>query len=550
MAMSASSAAGSNYFGGAAGGVAPGASIVATTRGINISSSRFVESLFHHAVEALLAGAVHPRVDVIMYYRAQAVPNDGRAVLDIVTHRVMEVYGKPVVQSAGNAGPAVGTVCGSGGDVLTVGAYTARAAWRANFGTEIGDAGRVRSYSGRGPSEDGAPGVSFLAPSGFVSADLSLTTGPRRLNSSVPYLMPKGYMVGDGTSQATPAAAGAVALLISGAKQTRVRYDPRRIAVALLSSAQPLEGYGAHEQGAGVINVGTAWQMLKRLVDDPPQIETEGPVRTAWSDRLEKPGRGRGLYERGGWRVGQREARTITLRRVSGPRGARSYALSWSSNDGTYESPASVTLPLDVSVAVNVTIHPKSAGIHSAMLNVIDPKTGALLHHMLHTIIVAEPLTAANRHTFRQEGKLDLLRASSFFLEVPERAGRLRVRLRSREWPITLGVAPPLTGYGTPFTASPPPAACTETKAKGANSGVEMVCTVERPEDGVCEAYVEYPSPWRADLQLKSLTRPTRYSVTASVKTLSTGRRSAAVPSGPRRTAQGQAIKRINRKSI
>src|SRR5919202_1218128 len=61
-----------------------------------------------------------------------------------------------------------------------------------------------------------------------------------------------------GTSMASPQAAGAAALLVSAAKQAGVQSQPAQLRQALTSTARFLPRYGAYEQGNGLINVGAA----------------------------------------------------------------------------------------------------------------------------------------------------------------------------------------------------------------------------------------------------------------------------------------------------
>ena len=56
-----------------------------------------------------------------------------------------------------------------------------------------------------------------------------------------PYALPPGYSMMNGTSMASPQAAGAAALLVSAAKQTGVQYQPDQLRQALLVDARYLD---------------------------------------------------------------------------------------------------------------------------------------------------------------------------------------------------------------------------------------------------------------------------------------------------------------------
>ena len=51
--------------------------------------------------------------------------------------------------------------------------------------------------------------------------------------------------------------------LISAAKQTGVPFDAARLRWAVTSSARYLSGYGAYEQGSGLFQIGSAWEVLR-----------------------------------------------------------------------------------------------------------------------------------------------------------------------------------------------------------------------------------------------------------------------------------------------
>ena len=214
------------------------------------------------------------------------------------------------------------------------------------------------------------------------------------------YALPAGYSMLQGTSMASPQAAGAGALLVSAAKQAGVQSLPAQLRESLTSSARQLDTsrYGAYEQGNGLINVGAAWDLLRTNLK-PVDIRSSVEVHTVLSGFLATPGKGEGIYDREGVAAGDSFTRTYTFTRTSGVGGARTYNLTWKGNDGTFSSAASLVLPLNSPTTLTVTVHPATAGTHSAILNLDDPSTAGIEKQTLNTVVAAEAFTAGNNYS-------------------------------------------------------------------------------------------------------------------------------------------------------
>ena len=144
------------------------------------------------------------------------------------------------------------------------------------------------------------------------------------------YALPPGYSMFNGTSMASPQAAGAAALLISAAKQAACRSS--RISCGRRSTRRPLPRparIGAYEQGNGLINVGAAWDLLKTNIKTV-DITSSVPVNTLISGFLATPNVGRGIYDREGVTLGQSYTRTYTFTRNSGGGSSTTYNVSGS----------------------------------------------------------------------------------------------------------------------------------------------------------------------------------------------------------------------------
>ena len=171
-----------------------------------------------------------------------------------------------VVTSNGNEGPGISTtgIPAAAENVISVGSYFTRELAVNLRGRDIG-ADRVVYYSSRG-GETAKPDV--VAPGLAFSTVAPWDERP----------------VKSGTSMASPAAAGAVALLISAASAEDIHPTWAQVRRALWASAEAVPGYGPLDQGWGLVQIPAAWRVLQRLAArDGVQpltyhVEPDGPV--------------------------------------------------------------------------------------------------------------------------------------------------------------------------------------------------------------------------------------------------------------------------------
>jgi hypothetical protein len=408
--------AGKGFFGGKMSGVAPGARLAL----FPVHGSAF------NILETVIRAARAPEVDVICY--AQPMGGYGWEVYDRVLDRVIEHFRKPVVNAAGNDGPHLTTVTGgTSRGVILAGGYIHRDTWAANFGTTAGREDYLHFLASRGPAPDGSLKPDVVAPLVSLTAvsPLDFRAATERRVAGNPDL-PKRYAIVRGTSFASPIAAGAVALLISAAKQEKVACDAERIGWALTTSARFLDGYGVHEQGAGLINVPRAWEQLKKA-PEPVRIASRGPVRAVLPPWIGPVTEGRGLFEREGWSAGQKGVRTLVFRRSSGAEEAVRYHLSWAGNDGTFAAAAAITLPRDKDILLPVDVAPRTPGVHSAILRLSPEPGGSPVHQVAMTIVAAHDLPAENGRQLVVTGETEWLRSNAIYFRVPENVGALAI---------------------------------------------------------------------------------------------------------------------------
>jgi len=471
-------AAGKGFFGGRIHGVAPEAQIV---------SVPFVLGA-HSELESLIVAVQHPRVDLVTYSGAIGLPvNDGSSAFAIVLDRLIEKYNKPIFAAGGNASDFVTAVLetASASRVIAVSSYVHRETSRVNYGVAAPREDNVDIYSARGPRKDGGFKPNILATT------QSLTTfsasRPSETRNGV-YTLPPGYGVMGGTSTATPMAAGGAALLISAAKQSGVHHDVDRLRWAIMSSARYLPGYGAYTQGAGLFQVGAAWEALK-AAPTPVRIISRASVNAALSQYLKEPGRGPGVFEREGWSAGQTGERQIAFTRTSGPAPPMTYSLRWIGNDGTFTSQKTIALPLDRSVSLTVTINPKSSGVHSAILSLDEPGGAPAVYQVMNTVVAAEQLTATNQFSFKNEGETLWFDSQVYYFNVP--AGTLALKAdvqiaKGNVFPILLRPS----GVGHYVLADP------STKSINYQTGGSWSRGVVRPEPGVWQLLIDNKSVW------------------------------------------------------
>lgn len=481
--MVASVAAGHGILGGPTDASAPGARLVVVDAGATLGD----------ALEGFIRAARDPRIDLITNSQTgERFPSAGGSIVGRVLERVMAHYRKPIFAAANNSGPLLGLPFepSTAPGVIAVGAYAGRDTYRAHYGWSLEARDWIVAYSARGPARNGGMKPDLLAPALSISAS---PCANERRDPALLYSLPPCYALGGGTSAAAPHAAGAAAALISAAKQTGVPWDARRIGWALREGARTLAGYGVHEQGAGLLDVRRSWDLLRKRVE-LPEIEVRAPVRHALARYLDQPGTGPGLFEREGWAAGDSGTRVITLTRTSGRPEPTGYDLRWRGNDGTFSLAAPrVVLPLRQPVEVTVRILPRSAGAHSAALEIVDRPSRVAVHQVLLTVVAAHQLAAADGYTVRVKGGAAWPRAIPFFVNVPAGTAALRVELKVNRGRVALREEDPWTAddlnwssYFKPYRH--PVQALVSVAAGGSAVGI-----VPSPAAGVWEFSVEPP---------------------------------------------------------
>jgi hypothetical protein len=413
-------ATGNALLGGSMSGAAPGARIV------SVRACLFIAGCTEHALtEGMIYAAKQSNVDVInMSIGGLPALNDGNNARCVLYQRLIEQSNVQMFISVGNSGPGLNTAGDPGicDGVLSLGAYITDDTYLADYGAQLNEDENLHYFSSRGPREDGGFDPDLVAPGAAISS-VPMWQGQQCLAQ----VCPIGYGLFNGTSMASPQAAGAAALLVSAAKATGAQHQPAQIRKALLSSADYIANrYQAYEQGMGLIDVGAAWNLLRQNLQTV-DVTSSVPVNTVISGFLATPNVGRGIYDREGVTLGQSYNRQYTFTRNDGPGGTVTYQLSWLDNDGTFSSPSSVALPKGSPVIVTVGVNPSATGIHSAILRLNDPSSPGIEYQTMNTVVVPDVFTAANNYSVTKTGSLGPGQFKTYFFKVPASTPALKV---------------------------------------------------------------------------------------------------------------------------
>ncbi|MER5177190.1 S8 family serine peptidase [Streptomyces sp. NPDC002896] len=419
--------AANSLFGGKMNGQAPGAKLV-SSRACTWSGGCTNIAL----TEGMADLVINRGVDIVnMSIGGLPALNDGNNARARLYTRLIDDYGVQLVISAGNSGPGANTI----GDpaladkVISVGAAVSKETWAANYGSAVEKKYAMFPFSSRGPREDGGFTPTISAPGAAINTIQTWLPGAPVAEAG--YSLPAGYGMLQGTSMASPQAAGASALLLSAAKAKGIDLTPAKLRTALTSTAHHITAVQAYEEGAGLVDVPDAWEAVKDGAT-ANEYTVKAPVDTNIDQFLAEPGVGTGVYDReSGLKLGQKKVYEVTVTRTSGPDRVVRHELSLANNSGDTFSivgPDEISLGLNKPVTVKIAAKPRYSGVRSAILEVDDPSTEGVDKQILNTVVVSNDLTSGS-YTFASSGSVQRNSTKSYFVTVPEGAKTLEVAI-------------------------------------------------------------------------------------------------------------------------
>ena len=422
-------AAGNSLFGGAVDGQAPGAKIV-STRACTWGGGCTAAALLDGMVDLVK----NRKVDVVnMSIGGLPALNDANNARATIYDRLIDDTGVQLFISAGNSGPGTNTI----GDpsvankVMSVASSISKDTWRSNYGSSVSTALNLHPFSSRGPTEAGDFKPNIAAPGSAVS------TVPRWLKQAdlaeAGYTLPIGYAMFNGTSMASPQAAGSAALLLSGTYARKIPTTSKQLRDAISSSAKRIPNVPTIGQGAGVVDVPGAFHLLNTTTNRAAEWTTDAPVCSPLSEFLKTPNRGLGVYNRctaseGGHTIGRTKTYAVKVTKTSGTTASRRHTVRIVGNDGTFSAPTSVVIGGGKASTISVKATTKSAGVHSAILEIDNPSTSVVDHRVMLTVVQSQDL-AAPSFSKNITGTATRNATKSYFVTVPEGAKALQVNL-------------------------------------------------------------------------------------------------------------------------
>lgn len=229
-------------------GVAPGARLMAL-KALNSSGDGTWASISEAIVYAARNGAQLISISVGGLLDTTGEFTEESRLISSISRQ----YNVLIILAVGNNGPGIATghTPGDPQTSLAVGAYASSESWRRYYGYNVLGEG-LWYFSAAGPRIDGSLSPNLVAPGS------ALSTVPT-------WYKPEGYDLFQGTSMAVPFVAGGAALILEAVAQNGLVLPRGALKRSLELSARRIEGFLPAEQGYGVLDLYSAWKVLKGM---------------------------------------------------------------------------------------------------------------------------------------------------------------------------------------------------------------------------------------------------------------------------------------------
>lgn len=237
-------------------GLAPGAQLVS----LKIGDTRLDSTETESALTRAFNRCMELKVDLANMSYGESSSFTGKGYVIDWLRKMVQKHGLIFVTSAGNFGPGLSTLGTPACDlrsIFSIGAYIPHQATGLYYGSRNKVEENLYQFSSRGPTQLGNVGVCVVAPGAAIAGVCNYELYSQR--------------VMNGTSMASPNAAGNIACLLSAYKQKNIPISPYRVKLAIENSAfvPPNGNITKLDIGQGVLQLENAFNLSQHLTPIP-----------------------------------------------------------------------------------------------------------------------------------------------------------------------------------------------------------------------------------------------------------------------------------------
>jgi hypothetical protein len=265
-----------------------------------------------------------------------------------------------------------------------------------------------------------APSTNLMVECRYAPAAYPGEDGIRRMSPT--FLCPPapdGYGVAANPSPTIPVVSGAIAVLSSLARRNGIRYNARRMTLAIMGSARHLPDFPIMRQGRGLLDIPAAWDLLRGAAraDDPHEATLVSFDCLSGSGFAEDDPPLNGT-------------RTILVARRGGALGGQKYRLELRGDLDAFKLlDKRITAARDAATPIRFDFLPV-AGHKIAFLRIVDEAADALVAEIPLSVRRPEPVEVDEHGCTRFRTEIPPRRAIRRLLRVEEGLDGVRVTLR------------------------------------------------------------------------------------------------------------------------